>query len=499
MGLSPLGARSAEAPAAPKLTTAVFQGSTVYSHSELFGVYGDQIGRPISRESAQAIVNGVNQLYQRDGFSPPEIRVDDKLAAAGILRVEIYEAQITRVTINGNAGPYRSRIEALGREVTNGKPLQRADLQRVLRSMREFPGLSINAATHRDANRRNAYELALDTSFHPVEGLVRLTNRGTEQIGPVFMLGQIVTNGLLGGEEKLGLVFTAARETDEYAGLGAFVDLPVGWNGSHALLMAFKSRSDPTETPTDFHDVYRRNRVTLRFMHPVVTDSGRSLSFSGTLELNDLDLDRDGSQLREERLRVLELNGRLGWRSGEKTQYLVNADVRQGLRAFGSELIANDLAGDPRRLDFLLLRAQLTRLTRMNDRWSVRFDGFMQQSGYVLPDDERFKIGGDRLGRGFEVAEIAGDQGLGAKLELRRELSAAGSRFGRTSAYSFYDFGAAWKQDLPGTESAATAGCGLSLQGKHLAGSLEIAKPLTHGDVEGKKSTALFAELSFKF
>ena len=75
MGLGPLVARSAEAPAAPKLTTAVFQGSTVYSHSELFGVYGDQIGRPISRESAQAIVSGVNQLYQRDGFSPPEIRV----------------------------------------------------------------------------------------------------------------------------------------------------------------------------------------------------------------------------------------------------------------------------------------------------------------------------------------------------------------------------------------------------------------------------------------
>ncbi|MGH8265295.1 MAG: ShlB/FhaC/HecB family hemolysin secretion/activation protein [Steroidobacterales bacterium] len=491
--------RSAAAPAAPKLTTAVFQGGSVYSHGDLFSVYGDQIGRPISRESAQAIVSGLSQLYQRDGYSPPEIRVDDRLAAAGILRVEIYEAQITRVTISGNAGPYRARIEALGGEVTNGKPLQRAELQRVLRSMREFPGLSINAATHRDASRRNAYELALDAAFHPVEGSVRLSNRGTEEIGPIFVLGQIVTNGLLGGEERLGLVFTASRETDEYAGLGAFVDVPAGWNGSHGVLMAFKSRSDPTEAPTDRNDIYKRNRISLRFMHPVATESGDSLSFAATLELNDLDLERDGSQLREERLRILELNGRLGWRSGEKTQYLVTADLRQGLRAFGSELIAHDLTVDPRRPDFLLLRAQLTRLTRLNERWSVRFDGFLQQSGYVLPDDERFKIGGDRLGRGFEVAEIAGDQGLGAKVELRRELSAAGSRFGRTSAYSFYDFGAAWKQDLPGDESAATAGAGVSLQGKHLAGSLELARPLTHGDVEGKKNAALFAELSCKF
>jgi hypothetical protein len=33
---------------------------------------------------------------------------------------------------------------------------------------------------------------------------------------------------------------------------------------------------------------------------------------------------------------------------------------------------------------------------------------------------QRFKIGGDRLGRSYEVAEIAGDQGIGAKVEVRQ-------------------------------------------------------------------------------
>lgn len=500
MGPSPAATFAAAPLAAPQtLTTAVFEGSTVYSHSDLFAVYGDQIGSPISRDVSQAIVSSLSELYQHDGYSPPEIRVDDRLAAQGILRVEVYEAQISQVTLHGNAGPYRERIEALGHEVSNGKPLQRAELQRVLRRMREFPGLTINANTRRDDARRNAYELALDASFQPVEGVVRMTNRGTQEIGPVFVLAQIVANGLLGGEEKLGLLVTAARDSDEYAGIGVFVDLPVGWNESHATVMVFNSRSDPTEKPTNFNDVYKRNRLSLRFTHPVAMDSGRSLSFAGALEFNDLDLERDHAQLREERLRVLEVNGRLGWRSGEKTQYLVTTDLRHGLDAFGSELLAQDLTEDKRRLDFILLRAQVTRLTRLNDNWSVRVDGFLQHSGYVLPDDERFKIGGDRLGRGFEVAEIAGDQGAGAKFELRRELTGAGSKSGRTSIYTFYDFGTAWKQDLPGAESAATAGVGYSLQGRHLAGSLELAKPLTHGDVEGKKNAALFAELSMKF
>jgi hemolysin activation/secretion protein len=42
----------------------------------------------------------------------------------------------------------------------------------------------------------------------------------------------------------------------------------------------------------------------------------------------------------------------------------------------------------------------------------LRIDALSQQTAYTLPYGERFKIGGDRLGRGFEVAEIAGDQGM---------------------------------------------------------------------------------------
>ena len=117
----------------------------------------------------------------------------------------------------------------------------------------------------------------------------------------------------------------------------------------------------------------------------------------------------------------------------------------------------------------------------------------------MLPYDERFKIGGDRLGRGFEVAEIAGDRGLGAKLEGASPARRAPAALGRASLYGFYDLGAAWKQDAPGRESAATAGFGFGVQTPRLTGSLELAQPLTHPDVEGRKELPLFAELAFSF
>jgi hemolysin activation/secretion protein len=173
--------------------------------------------------------------------------------------------------------------------------------------------------------------------------------------------------------------------------------------------------------------------------------------------------------------------------------------VRQGLDGFGSGLNAEDLVDDPRRADFIVMQMQGSVFRRFAERWSVRFDAFAQNSGYVLPDSERFKIGGDRLGRGFEVAEIAGDSGVGGKIDLRRDLLDTGTMFGRLSTYGFYDAGAAWKQDAPGRESAATAGTGFALQGAALTGYLEVAAPLTGPDIEGKQTASVFAEISYRF
>jgi hemolysin activation/secretion protein len=103
------------------------------------------------------------------------------------------------------------------------------------------------------------------------------------------------------------------------------------------------------------------------------------------------------------------------------------------------------------------------------------------------------------LGRGFEVAEVAGDRGAGAKLQLLRDLPHESRILGKASFYGFYDFGAVWSQDSNLRESAATAGAGVGLNGGPVTGYLEVAKPLTHPDVDGRKGARLFFELASRF
>jgi hemolysin activation/secretion protein len=325
-----------------------------------------------------------------------------------------------------------------------------------------------------------------------------MNNRGTDQVGPTFLLGQVFANGLLGHSEKIGLIFAAATDHDEYLGGGLFLDTALGAGGTRGNALLFRSHSAPNEAPVNLDDEYTRERATFRISKPLRQRTELSLNASFAFDADDLSINRAGTQIRDDRLRIVEGALRAGWRFGA-TQLSSNLQLRKGLDGFGSGLDAADLAYDPRRADFIVTLMQASAYRRFADLWSVRLDAFFQNSGYVLPDSERFKIGGDRLGRGFEVAEIAGDRGLGGKLELRRDLINTETLFGRLSAYGFYDIGAAWKQDAPGRESAATAGSGIAIQGAELTGYLEVAAPLTGPDIEGKHAASVFAELSYRF
>jgi hemolysin activation/secretion protein len=484
---------SPAAAAAPDLVSVVIRGSTVYDAPALFGVYREQLGKPINQASARAIAAGLAAMYERDGYSRPQIKVDDALVAAGVLRFDVVEPRITDIRISGDPGPHRARLESLGSQLAEG-PVRRDDVQATLRRMRDLPGLTLSATTQRDDSAPNAYRLDVDTEFEPIDGTIRLSNRGTDEAGPNFVLGEVVANGLLGGETSIGAMFSAATDYEEYHGLGvlASVRMPSG----QMSFTGFRSRSEPHEPIVDRDDSYLRDRVTIGYLHPLAGVERATVSLSAGLDLDDLEILRAGDRLRDERLRMLKVGSSFGWRHGTLTQSASSVEIVKGLDAFGSGLAAFDLATDPRSADFALTRFSYTRLTRFNERWSVRLDALGQQSAYVLPYGERFKIGGDRLGRGFEVAEIAGDQGLGAKVELRRSLPQAPKALHRASLYGFYDIGAAWKQDAPGRESAATAGIGFGTQGKRVSATVELAQPLTHADVEGRRDLALFAELA---
>ena len=73
----------------------------------------------------------------------------------------------------------------------------------------------------------NVYRLELEADFEPVEGLLQVTNRGTREIGPTFVVGQVFANGLFGGRTRLGAAVAAAGDYDEYHSASLLASWPL--------------------------------------------------------------------------------------------------------------------------------------------------------------------------------------------------------------------------------------------------------------------------------
>src|SRR5688500_18932843 len=283
------GSAAARAVDEPTLNATVIDGSRAYTPTQLFAAYRDHLGRPINSSNSQAIITQIEALYLRDGYSRPEFRLDENLTANGILRLEVFEAQIARVDFSGDAGPYDARLEELASDLSLRAALRTADLQTALQAMRELPGLTVRASTRRDESRRNSYALTIATEYKPFDASVQLSNRGTREIGPLFAISQVVANSLLGWRERLGVFASAATDPDEYRGGGVFFDVPLTEAGARLTTTLFKTQSNPTEQP-DRDDYYDRGRMSLRASGMFHTDTAAKLSWSAGFDWDDLDI-----------------------------------------------------------------------------------------------------------------------------------------------------------------------------------------------------------------
>jgi hemolysin activation/secretion protein len=496
-----LAALGAGADDSPTLVSAVINGSTAYSPPELFAVYGDMLGQPITPAAARALAERLAAKYQADGYTRPGVEVDDRLAGQGVLVLDVVETRISAIDISGDPGPYEAELRELGAGVEESMLLRTEDLLFALAQMRDLAGLRLSAATTRDTADLAApgsYRLNLDAEFRRVSGIVRVSNRGTDEIGPAFVFGETSVNGLAAGRATLAFQVASTIDADEYTGAGLSGSYHPAGRELRIFSSAFSSQSDPREI-VDRDDNYERDSATVGALLPISDSAARQVELTFALRAEDLAIDRGNVLLRDERLRLVEISSRWIGMPRRSRQFAASVELVQGLDGMGAGIRADDIANDPRQTDVTVLRLDFVRVAELNESWSWRLNALGQLSPDVLTYSERFKIGGARLGRGFEVAEIAGDRGLGARAEVLRRLPSLDRDVGAFSLYATYDVGAAWKNDRPGRDSAATAGVGLLLNGQRASGRLELAKPLTHPDIEGREDLSLFVELATRW
>ena len=482
------GVVAAPASAGESLGAAVIRGSTIYDAAALFEIYKPHLGKPVDESTGTVIAESVRERYRQDGYSRPGVDIVDDGIRSGIVRITLREASVSGVRINGSSGPHDERLQRLFDDVPDDSVMRPGDIREIVRQARRLPGLEVTLAARPDDTAASGYLLEVDSDFRRYSGSLTLTNRGTEQIGRYLALGSISMNGPLGG--VLGLRFASARNNRDYSSVGVFGRVPLA-DTDDDVLFSLSRASLAIESSGILVEQDRRwNEVSIQKALP--NWQHRRLSLQVGILTEDLHVEHDGVFARDEDIDGVEAALSMSWAEGRQ-QHSLRAELELGI-------VEIDVAGLPTHgYDFLIGRLQYVGLRSLTDALWLRWEGYGQHASERLPSIRQFKVGGGRIGRGFDAAALRGETGLGGKVELRRRLADNLPVAGRLDTYGFYDIGAVWPEALPGRTSAATAGLGISFQSGMLAGYVEVAKPLTQPDADGLREAGVFAEITGRF
>ncbi len=491
-----LGLFAVQGQAAQPLAATVITGSSVYPPEKLFPVYRTALGRELDPAGTRAILARIQSKYVQDGYLQPKLVLRDDLLNEGILRIDIFEARLTDVQITGQAGPHQTRVSRIRQRLLSNPLLRRDTIAAALKRLRALPGLNVVAATRADASVPNGIILALHLRYQPLTGSVEWSNFGTSVIGPNFISANVTANSLLGGREQLLLSLVSATDYSNYHGIGLTVTTPLNNYGTALMLTGFRSSSEPTVADLSYELAFPTDLATLQVTQRL-TDTGDHsvLAYLG-YNYNDSIIRYGGIELESDRLRVaqvgLQLDGQL-----HALPYGATLGIRQGLAAFGAGV--SDITGATLPSHYTIATGQLTWAASLDSALTSRFYVLGQWSGGdVLPYEERFKIGNELLARAFKTAEFAGDDGLGAKAELRARLQALSTRYGLPEIFAYSDYGEVWQHDLGIEQHASTAGIGLSWDSVHLTASLEWAKPINVSS-GGSTDWAVLGDVTVRF
>ncbi len=490
-----------------------FQGGTVYKPEELHRYYQHLLGHDVSLSDMYALTDRLTAHYRSDGYFLSQVVLPDQDIANGVVTLQMIEGFVDAVEITGTDKVTRKLARSYTKTLTKNRPLRLQDLEHALHLVNALPGIraeSVFAPAH-DVFGGSDLHITLNRTCW--QGQVSMDNYGSRYLGPYQASAAIVTNGLMGKSERLILQVGAAPhglDSPEMTFGSMSYTQPWGKYGTLIESGSSYAITNPGHTlrPFDVHGTSFNSTVTLR--QPFILHRAFTLSGWGSLEHQDVQTENNLGDLKFDQLRMLRIGVDLGapdtlFGSGVNS---VQVAYSKGLNAFDSSQKGDPFLtraeGNPQ---FEKWTVEIQRQQYLTPRLRVLGAVRGQASKDALLSSEEIGLGGfgTGYGRGYDPAEVTGDQGIMGKVEVQWQEATDHPMLPAYEVYGFYDVGRVWNKNPTDAslrrDSLASVGGGvrLTLPMNTLA-DITVATPLTRRvATHNSNDTRVFFSLSKGF
>lgn len=469
-----------------------FTGNSVFSQEQLQELVKQHIGKPLNLHDLNKIAEKITQFYRDSGYALARAVVPAQRVESGVVRIEIIEGKIGKVSVEGNQKYPSALIAAQTARLRDGKPATAAGMERSLLLINDLPGVSARAVIQPGAEYGTA-DMVVQVEEKPLAGSLSLNNHGRKEVGEIRLDGELVVNSPFGIGDQLNLRALYSHDgLLKYGRVG--YSLPINDDGTRLGFsyadVSYDVRGNFTALGLDGE----ARTTELNLSHPYIRSRTENLVLGLGLRENEAWQHALGTEISHTHISLM--NASLLYSRIHEDVSLTNAGL-----AFTSNFKNNP---DGARQDSVKakLESDVNHLRALAVDWDLYLRGDLALSAEALPDTEKFSLGGPGNVRGYPSAEVRGDQGLLATVEVRRRFAISGM----PAAFAiFADAGRVDRKNpatgIPGNESLSSIGLGLSFfPYKQLGAKVEYAQPTgSHAVSDDRTSGRWWVGLSGSF
>jgi hemolysin activation/secretion protein len=480
------------------------EGASVYRNDQIARQFDAFVGKETNVAQVFELANAATTRYRRDGYILSQVLVPAQSIVDGEVRLVAVEGHLGTVTVRGEVPANDAVLSSYVRELTRTRPITAEVLERYLLLMNDLGNSTARGTLVPSQDAQGAADLLVDLERDRIDIAVATDSRNSRSLGPHRVTARLDWYDALSSWDHVGVQAGSSFDSElNYAGLsygGAIGARGTQWVASLTGVRSRPGRAANLDTP----ELETESLAgTLQVRHPVLRSRTRNLYLIAAMASFDGQSELSFAGLSDDRIRTVRAGLSLDVADHWRGINMAEIEYTQGLDGLGARTTGTPdlpLSRAAGRADFSKLTLYAARLQSLGSRWSALVAVTVQQAFDSLLAPELFSFGGETFGRGYDAAELTGDSGEAAKIELRYTGVTSFGGGGTWSLYGFVDRGRIRQRDAGDREEATSAGLGLRFTSSRSRwrGFLELADPLDH-DVasEGNRDPRVFFGLQF--
>lgn len=437
------------------------EGATVYPPAAIAALTQPLIGKRIAATEIFALAKDLERKYREDGYFLTSVAVPAQRITDGRVKLRVIEGYVSSVVVEGDIGDASKQARRFLGKLVDRKPVNLRDMERYLLLTEDMPGVSVRAVL-RPGKEPSSSELVVQLKRQAFDVFGQVDNRGFKHTGPRQVTVTGGANSFTGLAERLETTFFTTLSREQNFGQVAWSNF-IGSEGFRVRAYVGRGYIMPGGPlkATGYDGEISISGVSGQY--PVVRSRQFNVNVNAGFDIYRSDvLLTDNFVLNRTKLRIARIGADVSYRDDWNGVTFGNIRFSQGLSWFGASkkggLLLNRQESEP---VFRKVNGEISRLQGIyaNEDFALNLFGTIagQYTSDVLPANEKFFVGADRLGRGYYAGQVTGDKAFAGSLEVQfnfvvpYEEAAGGSvtadsrsRGTPVQLYAFYDHAKVW-------------------------------------------------------